>query len=463
MPSSAEISSISTPFPHSVTSTSVSGFSDNTTFIIESFKISNLVADFIGPLPQGTFQNVKKVLQSHQVNGDRGEKEDFQVGFDKNLLEEIFESVHVCSIAKDVPQTDAKGRNGNKLKRKLHFLSKVFELVSSKTTQSIIIHECDLMARVVRRSKARMSQNQLYIIYSFIMRSCPLFNISFQSKEHFNNLFLNLLHKTPFLKEHQLWHSDAALQFDGETKNLMELKSKISKNRQVFEQNKFKEYSDDNLADDKCSTASRSSITTHERNFEINDIDSGNFLEFNPRFSEVPSPPRYSEFFACSAYDGFQVGDLEINFTPCDNLLSCFEEEKSTHLKQPYSQNNLKNKNVSNQAKTMKKNIPELHTAKQGPQISVPNHQKALEFKLFTVPNFNFDPRFCLNLSATEPKYQTKGHSAENSKKAKDTSSSSSNANIKTKITQKPKAKKPQDKSIKLWDMISVNGKLKKK
>jgi len=465
MPSSAKISFISTPFSHSVTFTSTSGLSDNITFIRESLNISSLVADFIGPLPRGTFQNAKKALRENQANDNRVEKEVFQVGFEQNLLEEIFESVHVCSIAKDVLQTDVKGRNGNKLKRKL-LLSKVLELVDSKTTQNIRIHECDLMARVVLQSKDRITQNQLYIIYSFIMRSCPLFNIPFQSEEHFNNLyefFSNHLHKTSFLKEHQLWHSnDASLQLIDQTKDQMELKSKISQDRQVFDQNKSKDYFDDNLADDKCSTASRSSITTHERNFEINDIDSGNFLEFNLRFSEIQSPPRYSEFFACSAYDGFVVGDLEINFTPADNLLSCFEEDKPTH---PQGQNNSKNKTISSQAKSKKKDIPGLQTAGQG---QLPNNQKVLEFKLFTLPNFNFDPRFSVaeqnnKNNHPQPKSKTNGRNAENSKKPKETSSSSS-SNTKTKNTQnqKPKAKKPQDKSIKLWDMISVNGKLKK-
>jgi len=224
MPSSAKISFISTPFSNSVTSTSTSGLSDNITFIRESLNISSLVADFIGPLPRGTFQNAKKALRGNQANDNRVEKEVFQIGFDQNLLEEISESVHVCSIAKDVLQTDVKGRNGNKLKRKL-LLSKVLELVDSKTTQNIRIHECDLMARVVLQSKDRITQNQLYIIYSFIMRSCPLFNIPFQSEEHFNNLyefFSNHLHKTSLLKEHQLWHSnDASLQLIDQTKDQM--------------------------------------------------------------------------------------------------------------------------------------------------------------------------------------------------------------------------------------------------
>jgi len=136
--------------------------------------------------------------------------------------------------------------------------------------------------------------------------------------------------------------------------------------------------------------------------------------------------------------------------------LSCFEEDKPTH---PQGQNNSKNKTISSQAKS------KLQTADQG---KLPNNQKVLEFKLFTLPNFNFDPRFSVaeqnnKNNHPQPKSKTNGRNAENSKKPKETSSSSS-SNTKTKNTQnqKPKAKKPQDKSIKLWDMISVNGKLKK-
>lgn len=227
MPSSAKISFISTPLSHFINSTSPSRVSKGTTSLREPKEVSHLIADLVGTLPLRTFQ---RIFKTQQPADNKVEKENFQVGFPKNLQEEMSEFINVWSAVQDVLQIDKKIRgkgNGSKLKINQNlFTTKVFELINYKTIQSIRIYECDLMARVVLKFKARMSQNQLSIIDSFLRKSCPFLNIPFQSKDYFNiSQLLSFLYKTPFLEEEQLWLSYISIQLGDETKNFMVIRN----------------------------------------------------------------------------------------------------------------------------------------------------------------------------------------------------------------------------------------------
>jgi len=195
MPSSAQVSFISTPFFHFTTSTSSSNLCEELT----SFKVSSLIADFIGLWSQGTCHHETKAIRK-QVK-----ERNSQAGFSKTINEEISELINGYLIAKGMLQT-VRREAGNKLKIDKDLLAKIFGLVGHKTAQKIILAICDLMAQGVLQFKGEASQNHLYIIYSFILRSLPLVNFPFQSKEFFN-IFELFMFKAPLVQEHQLWSS----------------------------------------------------------------------------------------------------------------------------------------------------------------------------------------------------------------------------------------------------------------
>lgn len=487
MSSSAQVSSISTPFSHLTTATSPSDLSDELTFSTKPLKISRLIADFIAPLAHGTFYHG---IKDHQGIENQIKERSFQLGFSKDIKKEMSELVNGFIIANNMLQTERR-ENGNKLKIGQTFLAKIFGLVGHKAAQNIIRASCDLIAQGVLNSKGKTSQNQLYIIYSFIMRSWPLVNAPFQSTQSFNifELFMSLS-KTPLIQEHQLWSSfikDCA--FDDQV-----LKSQGFKGRQVFSQNQPKESSDveDLENHDKCSTASRSSITAHERNYEMSDIESaGNVLELGPNFSSPqknqlqPSTPSKLVF---EIYEGFFMGDLDIDFSPSDNLLSALEtegfKERSTqsyfksgtnHYGYNYGHNNqYNNYNHPYQSLQYSQVQPVLERGSQFKPLK--NNQEMIQLKLFTLPDPNFghqsgnetfkEQTYNVSSQNENPKTKRYVHNISSS------SSSYPKTKTQTKMTQNqnqklkekmPKTKKPEEKGFKLWDMISVNGKLKKK
>jgi len=374
MPSSAQVSFISTPFSHFITfTTSSSDLYNEPT----SLNISCLVADFIGLWSQGTFHQETKAIQK-QVK-----ERSCQVGFSQTNQEEISELINGYVMARSMFQKTEREETGNKLKINQDFLAKVFGLVDHKTAEKIILAQCDLMAQGVLKFKDNTSQNHLYIITSsFILRSWPLVNVPFQSKEFFNifELFNNFLFKTPLLiQEHQLWCSERQ---DNQGNDLVKNQMMLKSDRQ-----QSKECSDDHVTEDlenhdKCSTASRSSITTHERNDEMLDIESGKILEFGPQkisFGLEKVQPSAPSKLVFEIYEGFFMGDLDIDFNPSDNHLSNFDQEKKPNYQQYH--NNFNNHYYQ---------APYYQRLQQQPK-SLKNNQEIIQLNLFTLPpNSNF-------------------------------------------------------------------------
>jgi len=215
-----------------------------------------------------------------------------------------------------------------------------------------------------------------------------------------------------------------------------------------YSRQQSKECSDDNVTEDlenhdKCSTASRSSITTHERNSEMLDIESGNILEFSsPQktgFELEKTQPVYE------IYEGFFMGDMDIEFNPSDNHLSNFDQEKRPSYFQKYN-----------------------HQYQPSPYYQQPkplmkNNQEIIQLKLFTLPQTNHMMGFPnQHHQRVKNNVHHQASLEKDSLNPKTKMQAKNNQNQKPKEKIQPKPKKQEEKGFKLWDMISINGKLKK-